>query len=97
MDNGKRFRIAVFLMLLVLAPGLIWAGINGSISGLVTDASGAVVSGASVTATNTQTGVQSKATTDAKGFYNFPSLLINLRRGDQSGWVQDLPPDRTGD
>ncbi|HKI00261.1 MAG TPA: TonB-dependent receptor [Candidatus Sulfotelmatobacter sp.] len=76
MDNGKRFRIAVFLMLLVLAPGLIWAGINGSISGLVTDASGAVVSGASVTATNTQTGVQSKATTDAKGFYNFPSLLI---------------------
>jgi len=76
MNHGHRLRSVIFLLLLVLAPGLIWAGINGSISGLVTDASGAVVSGASVTATNTQTGVQSKATTDARGFYNFPSLLI---------------------
>ncbi len=76
MDHRRRPRIAIFLMLLSLAPGLTWAGINGSISGLVTDASGAVVSGASVTATNTQTGVQSKATTDAKGFYSFPALLI---------------------
>jgi hypothetical protein len=33
----------------------VWAGITGSISGLVTDPSGAVVSGAQVVATETQT------------------------------------------
>jgi len=76
MDRRQRLCIALFLVLLSLVPGLAWAGINGSISGLVTDATGAVVSGAAVTATNTQTGVQSKATTDARGFYDFPSLLI---------------------
>jgi hypothetical protein len=52
------------------------ASINGSISGVVSDSTGAVVSGATVTATETQTGVQSEITTDSKGFYNFPALPI---------------------
>ena len=54
----------------------LWASINGSISGVVTDSSGAVVSGATVTATNIQTGVKTTLKTDSKGFYNFPALQI---------------------
>lgn len=53
-----------------------WASITGSISGLVSDPSGAVVGGATVIATNTQTGVQTTLKSDAKGFYNFPALQI---------------------
>ena len=52
------------------------ASITGSISGVVSDSSGAVVSGATVTATNTQTGVQTTLKTDSKGFYNFSTLQI---------------------
>src|ERR1700738_5206882 len=54
----------------------LWASINGSISGVVTDSSGAVVSGATVTATNVQTGVKTTLKTDSKGFYNFPALQV---------------------
>lgn len=67
------FTLALFL---VLGLELAWASITGSISGVVTDPSGAVLSGASVIATDTQTGIQTSATTDAKGFYNLPALAI---------------------
>src|SRR5215471_17044382 len=66
-------QITLFTFLLVISC---WASITGSISGLVTDPSGAVVSGATVIATNTQTGVQNTLKTDAKGFYNFAALQI---------------------
>lgn len=59
-----------------LASGLAWASITGGISGVVTDPSGAVISGAAVVATNTQTGVQTEVTTDSKGFYSLPALPI---------------------
>jgi Carboxypeptidase regulatory-like domain len=64
------------LATIVLASASLWASINGSISGVVTDSSGAVVSGATVTATSTQTGVKTTLKTDSKGFYNFPALQI---------------------
>ena len=60
----------------ILSSALLWASINGSISGMVTDSSGAVVVGATVTATDTQTGIHSEVKTDSKGFYNFPALQI---------------------
>ena len=47
-----------------------------SIHGTVTDASGAVVPGASVTVTNTSTGIHSSQTTDDRGYYIFPQLAI---------------------
>ena len=53
-----------------------WAGVGGSISGTVTDPSGAVVPKATVTATNTDTGIRQTVATDDKGFYSFPSLPI---------------------
>ena len=53
-----------------------WAGVGGSISGTVTDSSGAVVAKATVTATNTDTGIHQTTATDDKGFYSFPNLPI---------------------
>src|ERR1700757_1145114 len=67
------FQLAVFT-LLAIACG--WAAITGSISGVVTDSSGAVVAGASVTAINTQTGVKVSVRTDSKGFYSLPALDV---------------------
>lgn len=47
---------------------------QGEITGLVTDASGSVVPGASVSVTNKATGATRKATTNSEGNYAFPSL-----------------------
>ena len=70
----KFFTLAFFSTLLVATSA--HASINGGISGVVTDESGAVISGATVIATNDQTGVQTTLKTDSKGFYNFPTLQI---------------------
>ena len=51
---GKNFTMAVGLLL--LSAVCVWAQSTGSISGVVTDSSGAVIPGAEVTVTNTQTG-----------------------------------------
>jgi hypothetical protein len=47
----------------------------GQITGQVTDASGAVLAGASVTVTNTQTNAVRDAVTNSSGSYVFPNLL----------------------
>ncbi len=75
MRNRQCTSVAVCLFLF-LAIGLTWASIAGSISGLVTDSSGAVVAGAKVIATDTQTGVKTTVSTDAKGFYSLPALPV---------------------
>jgi hypothetical protein len=64
--------LAFVLFTVVLAS----ASITGSISGVVTDKSGAVISSASVVATDTLTGIKTSVRTDAKGFYNLPTLSI---------------------
>src|ERR1700722_5130140 len=69
-------RFLAILAGMLFAASVVWAGITGSIAGLVTDPSGAVVAGASVTATNTGTGVVATAQTDGSGFFNFPELPI---------------------
>ena len=51
---------------------------NGSIVGTVRDASGAVIAGATVTVTNTATGIVNTATSQNSGDYEVP----NLRVGD---------------
>jgi Carboxypeptidase regulatory-like domain len=76
MRNHQRSSVAL-LLFVGLAFGIAWASIAGSISGLVTDPSGAVVSGATVVATDTQTGVKTTVTTDAKGFYSLPALPVS--------------------
>ena len=68
--------LAVVLAGFMFTTILAWSSITGSISGVVTDPSGAVISGAGVVATNTQTGVKTTVTTDAKGFYSLPALAV---------------------
>jgi hypothetical protein len=51
---------------------------SGEITGLVTDPSGAAVSGATVTVTNKATGATRRATTNTEGLYAFPSLLPGM-------------------
>jgi hypothetical protein len=65
------------IALLVLAAGLsrsAFAGVTASVSGTVKDASGAVLAGAAVTATNTDTHVATKVATNADGLYSLPAL-----------------------
>lgn len=79
-------------MILVFLSGTIpvWASITGSISGVVTDPSGAVVPGAKVAALNTGTGIRETVVTDSKGFYEFPALPIGTYEVDvqQNGFRQ---------
>ena len=49
---------------------------RGTVTGTITDSSGAVVAGASVVAHNTDTGVDSAATSDAAGVYRISFLPI---------------------
>jgi len=64
------------LALAVLFCGRLNAGVTASISGTVTDASGAAVAGASVTATNVDTGVAFSQSTNGQGYYSFQSLPL---------------------
>src|SRR5579863_9788498 len=48
--------------------------VNASLSGTVTDATGALVPEVSVTAANTETGVATKTASDPSGHYTLPSL-----------------------
>jgi hypothetical protein len=49
--------------------------VGGTISGIVSDKSAAVVANASVSMKNLATGVQSTATTNSQGLYSLPNLL----------------------
>ena len=76
MIAGWRKKIRVALLLLgisCLASGAMAQG-YGTINGTVTDTSGAVVSGATVVATQASTGLEFKTTTSAVGSYVFPTL-----------------------
>ena len=66
---------AAFLAALVMLVGYgIAQTTNASLAGTVTDASGAVVPGASVSATGIDTGVVNKTITNDSGAYQFASL-----------------------
>ena len=74
------FRLRMLFRLLVVMgifqAVMLRASDTGSISGVVTDPSGAVVSGVSVTATRTETGVTATTKTDTAGVYAFPALTV---------------------
>ena len=75
MRNCRCFSASVIGFVL-FALTLALASITGSISGVVTDSTGAVLSGASVVAIDTQTGIRTSVKTDAKGFFNLPTLAV---------------------
>ena len=78
-QRSIRFLLCVFGTLLLLAP--VYAQkITGTISGSVTDPSGAVVAGATVTITNSETGLLRTATTNSAGEYSAPDLPPGMYR-----------------
>src|SRR3984885_8440928 len=76
----RKRRIILLATALVLgflvSSAIVWASITGTISGIVTDPTGGLVVGATVTATNTQTGVRAVVQTDRSGFYSFSDLPV---------------------
>jgi hypothetical protein len=87
----KRFAVSAWILQTLLAMSavvlLFSATLNaqvdtGSITGKVTDASGAVVGGAKVTLTNTGTGATLSTTTDTDGTYKFSPVRIGSYKID---------------
>jgi len=63
------------LMVLLLLAGAVWAQVSrGSITGIVTDPTGAVVPGVAIVITNIETGVTNKFKTNESGMYTVPLL-----------------------
>ncbi len=74
---------AQFVVLSMLFLGCcagVFAQATSLISGTVTDVSGAVIAGAQITATQTDTGVTRSVTSDASGDYSLPSLPLGPYR-----------------
>jgi hypothetical protein len=78
--TGADHRLRLFgiwgFLVLVVWPVLLLATAGGSLSGTLTDPSGAVVSGATVTAVNTAIGSEYTAVSNGQGFYSFPTLPV---------------------
>jgi hypothetical protein len=69
----RSFALAVLCM--ILAPlALLAQSSNGSISGTVTDGTGASIPGVTITATNTATGINRTAVSTNTGWYEVPNL-----------------------
>src|ERR1700683_837157 len=68
---------AVIAISLLIGMGSLWAQTDrGTITGVVSDSSGAVIAGAEVTITATSTGIASKVVTNVDGVYSVPNLPI---------------------
>jgi hypothetical protein len=73
----RNLRALLPTVALTLAVSTLYAQYdNGSLIGTIHDASGAVVPGATITATNTATGIAETQTSSPSGDYLFPSLHV---------------------
>src|SRR5215469_2718410 len=72
----RKYSRILFFALAVLFCGRLFAGVTASISGTVTDSSGAAVVGATVVATNVDTSVAITQNTNTQGYYSFQSLPL---------------------
>ncbi len=70
-SNNRCFRLVIALLFILGACSLYGQSYRGKVAGLVTDQSGAVVLGASVTLSNINTGVKVTRTTNETGLYLF--------------------------
>jgi len=73
--HASRFRYLICLLILAGYPVLAQDA-TGRIAGTVSDASGGIVPNATVTVTNTGTGVARQTTTDKQGYYQVLELPI---------------------
>lgn len=72
----KRLSLSLVAILLCMTLSTVAQTVTGTIRGIVTDTSGAVVPGATVTATNTATGVATVAKSNQSGEYSIRFLQI---------------------
>ena len=70
----SRVFLVLSLSVMITTSPRLWGSVTGSISGTVSDSSGAIIPGASVAALNVGTGVKQLTKTNAQGFYSFPAL-----------------------
>ena len=68
------FLLAALALAMAGAPASRAQIVSGSIVGVVSDSTGAVIPDASVTATNAATGLARNARTDVQGVYTLPQL-----------------------
>src|SRR5579871_1190589 len=74
-----RHIVAGLCLFVCLASQSLWGqAATASITGTVVDASGAVVPGAAITATNNGTGIMRSTTSDNQGRYSLPDLAIGV-------------------
>ena len=71
----KRTLLVVFCSLIFVCP-LLYGQATGSFSGIVSDKTGSVISGATVRATSQSTGLSREAKTDESGHYLIPLLPV---------------------
>lgn len=77
--HGKGFGLLLLLAVVLISAGLASAqSTTAPISGSVVDPNGAVVSGASVTVRNANTGAEFKVTTSSSGAYTVPALGVGV-------------------
>src|ERR1700677_118959 len=69
-----RYRFLLLPLLFVLACAGAFAQANSDVSGIVSDQTGAVVSGAKITLTDPATGVTKSTISDGTGLYDIPGL-----------------------
>src|SRR5713226_1471520 len=68
--------VVAILAMAILSAGPAYAQVSGAtLSGTITDPSGAAIAGAKVSIANKATGISRDVTTDAAGFYAAPNLL----------------------
>ena len=87
-----------YLILAVFLPVIMWAqGTTSRIAGVVIDKTGAVISGATVIATNEGTQVSYTTKTSATGTYVFDSIQIGTYsvRADYAGFKKSVSTGNT--
>src|SRR6266849_6293647 len=73
------FPVLVILAITIFSAGNAYAQVSGAtLSGTITDPSGAAIAGAKISIANKATGVNRDVTTDAAGFYSAPNLQPGL-------------------
>jgi Carboxypeptidase regulatory-like domain len=88
--------LAGFILIITLLPRSLAAqAVTGTILGAITDSSGAVMPGATVTLTNTGTGLVRVVNTDSNGEYTVPSLPTGhyAVKAELSGFKTVTVPD----
>src|SRR6201984_1835491 len=73
---GRIATICYMSVTLLILGAICFAGVSASISGTVRDPSGATIAGATVTASNTDTGISQTQKTNSAGFYSFQTLPL---------------------